>query len=83
MMSKNRSQLYLLLGIIMVMTAASVQAESTNAEANDSFNMAGYIFLAVAGFGWLFFLTLLGSAIYLIAKKSRQLYVPKHPVRCK
>ena len=40
-MSKNRSQLYLLLGIIMVMTAASVQAESTNAEAKDSFNMAG------------------------------------------
>jgi hypothetical protein len=83
MMSKNRSQLYLLLTIIMVMTAASVQAESTNDEDKDSFNMAGYIFLAVAGFGWLFFLTLLGSAIYLIAKKSRQLYEPKHPVRCK
>ena len=82
-MIKNRSQLYLLLAIIMVMTATTVQAESTNAEDKDSFNMAGYIFLAVAGFGWLFFLTLLGSAIYLIAKKSRQLYQPKHPVRCK
>lgn len=82
-MIKNRSQLYLLLAIIMVMTAATVQAESTNAEDKDSFNMAGYIFLAVAGFGWLFFLTLLGSAIYLIAKKSRQLYEPKNPVRCK
>ena len=82
-MIKNRSQLYLLLAIIMVMTAATVQAESTNAEDKDSFNMAGYIFLAVAGFGWLFFLSLLGSAIYLIAKKSRQLYEPKHPVRCK
>ncbi|MDG1548844.1 MAG: hypothetical protein P8Q94_02210 [Candidatus Poseidoniaceae archaeon] len=82
-MIKNRSQLYLLLAIIMVMTVATVQAESTNAEDKDSFNMAGYIFLAVAGFGWLFFLSLLGSAIYLIAKKSRQLYEPKHPVRCK
>ena len=67
----------------MVMTATIVQAESTNAEDKESFNMVGYIFLAVAGFGWLFFLTLLGSAIYLIAKKSRQLYEPKHPVRCK
>ena len=82
-MIKNRSQLYLLLAIIMVVTVATVQAESTNAEDKDSFNMAGYIFLAVAGFGWLFFLSLLGSAIYLIAKKSRQLYEPKHPVRCK
>ena len=82
-MIRNRSQLYLLLAIIMVVTAATVQAESTNAEDKDSFNMAGYIFLAIAGFGWLFFLTLLGSAIYLIAKKSRQLYEPKHPVRCK
>lgn len=82
-MIKNRSQLYLLLAIIMVMTVATVQAESTNDEDKDSFNMAGYIFLAVAGFGWLFFLSLLGSAIYLIAKKSRQLYEPKHPVRCK
>ena len=82
-MIKKRSQLYLLLAIIMVMAATTVQAESTNAEDKDSFNMAGYIFLAVAGFGWLFFLTLLGSAIYLIAKKSRQLYQPKHPVRCK
>lgn len=82
-MNVNRSLVYLSLAIIMVMTATTVQAESTNAEDKDSFNMAGYIFLAVAGFGWLFFLTLLGSAIYLIAKKSRQLYEPKHPVRCK
>ena len=82
-MNVNRSLIYLSLAIIMVMTATTVQAESTNAEDKDSFNMAGYIFLAVAGFGWLFFLTLLGSAIYLIAKKSRQLYQPKHPVRCK
>lgn len=82
-MNVNRSLIYLSLAIIMVMTATTVQAESTNAEDKDSFNMAGYIFLAVAGFGWLFFLTLLGSAIYLIAKKSRQLYEPKHPVRCK
>ncbi|MBL6731658.1 MAG: hypothetical protein ISP82_01765 [Candidatus Poseidoniaceae archaeon] len=71
------------MAIIMVMAATTVQAESTNAEDKDSFNMAGYIFLAVAGFGWLFFLTLLGSAIYLIGKKSQQLYQPKHPVRCK
>ena len=82
-MNVNRSLIYLSLAIIMVMTATTVQAESTNAEDKDSFNMAGYIFLAVAGFGWLFFLILLGSAIYLIAKKSRQLYEPKHPVRCK
>jgi len=82
-MNINKSLIYLSLAIIMVMAATTVQAESANAEAKDSFNMAGYIFLAVAGFGWLFFLTLLGSAIYLIAKKSRQLYEPKHPVRCK
>lgn len=82
-MNINKSLIYLSLAIIMVMAATTVQAESANAEAKDSFNMAGYIFLTVAGFGWLFFLTLLGSAIYLIAKKSRQLYEPKHPVRCK
>ena len=82
-MNINKSLIYLSLAIIMVMTATTVQAESTNAEDKDSFNMAGYIFLAIAGFGWLFFLSLLGSAIYLIAKKSRQLYEPKHPVRCK
>ena len=82
-MNVNRSLLYLLLAIMMAMTATTVQAESTNAEDKESFNMAGYIFLAIAGFGWLFFLSLLGSAIYLIAKKSRQLYEPKHPVRCK
>ena len=82
-MNINKSLIYLLLAIIMLMAATTVQAESANAEAKDSCNMAGYIFLAVAGFGWLFFLTLLGSAIYLIAKKSRQLYEPKHPVRCK
>ena len=82
-MNINKSLIYLSLAIIMVMAATTVQAESTNAEDNDSFNMAGYIFLAIAGFGWLFFLSLLGSAIYLIAKKSRQLYEPKHPVRCK
>ena len=82
-MNVKRSLVYLSLAIIMVMTATTVQAESTNAEDKDSFNMAGYIFLAVAGFGWLFFLTLLGSAIYLIAKKSRKLYEPKNPVRCK
>ena len=82
-MNINKFLIYLSLAIIMVMTATTVQAESTNAEDKDSFNMAGYIFLAIAGFGWLFFLSLLGSAIYLIAKKSRQLYEPKHPVRCK
>ena len=82
-MNINKSLIYLSLAIIMVLAATTVQAESANAEDKDSFNMAGYIFLAVAGFGWLFFLTLLGSAIYLIAKKSRQLYEPKHPVRCK
>jgi len=82
-MNVNRPLLYLLLAIMMAMTATTVQAESTNTEDKESFNMAGYIFLAVAGFGWLFFLSLLGSAIYLIAKKSQQLYEPKHPVRCK
>ena len=82
-MNINKSLIYLSLAIIMVMAATTVQAESTNADDKDSFNMAGYIFLAIAGFGWLFFLSLLGSAIYLIAKKSRQLYEPKQPVRCK
>ena len=82
-MNVNRSLMYLLLAIIILITATTVQAETSNAADKDSFNMAGYIFLVLAGFGWLFFLTLLGSAIYLIAKNSRQLYEPKHPVRCK
>ena len=82
-MNINRSLVYLLLAITIVMTATTVQAESTNPVDKESFNMAGYIFLVLAGFGWLFFLTLLGSAIYLIAKKSRKLYEPKNPVRCK
>jgi len=82
-MNVNRSLMYLFLAIIIVITATTVQAETTNAADKDSFNMAGYIFLVLAGFGWLFFLTLLGSAIYLIVKKSRQLYEPKNPVRCK
>ena len=53
-MNINKSLIYLLLAIIMLMAATTVQAESANAEAKDSFNMAGYIFLAFAGFGWLF-----------------------------
>ncbi len=81
-MKPNRSLMYLLIAIIIVMTATTVQAESTSAD-EESFNMVGYTILAVAGFGWLFFLSLLGSAIYLIVKKSRHLYEPKHPVRCK
>lgn len=47
------------------------------------FNLAGYLILVIAGFGWMFFLGLLGFGIYLIIRKSRVLYEPKHPIRCK
>lgn len=50
---------------------------------SESFNLAGYVILVIAGFGWMFFLGLLGFGIYLIIRKSRVLYEPKNPIRCK
>ena len=51
---------------------------------SEAFNLAGYVILVIAGFGWMFFLGLLGFGIYLIIRKSRVLYEPKRPpVRCK
>lgn len=67
---------------LCLVTSASGEL-SNQADGEETFNAAGYLILGIAFFGWLFFLGLLGSAIYLIIRKSRRLYEPKHPVRCK
>ena len=69
------------------MSISTVNAQDGNldreSESNE-FNFVGYVILAVAGFGWMFFLGLLGFGIYLIIRKSRVLYEPKRPpIRCK
>ena len=77
------------LSVILLISLTLCLFPSTSAELSiqvddeDSFNVAGYLILGIAFFGWLFFLGLLGSAIYLIIRKSRRLYEPKHPIRCK
>mgnify|MGYP001255753575 FL=1 len=72
--------------LVTVMTISPVVAQETDLDKgsdSDGFNLAGYVFLIIAGFGWMFFLSLLGFGIYLIIRKSRVLYEPKNPIRCK
>ncbi|DAC58375.1 MAG TPA: hypothetical protein HA354_03885 [Candidatus Poseidoniaceae archaeon] len=72
--------------LVALMTINPVVAQDTELDKeSDSggFNLAGYLILVIAGFGWMFFLGLLGFGIYLIIRKSRVLYEPKHPIRCK
>ena len=72
----------LLVALISISPAA---AQDTDLDKDsEAFNLAGYVILVIAGFGWMFFLGLLGFGIYLIIRKSRVLYEPKRPpVRCK
>ena len=73
--------------LLTLLTISSVKGQDTNLEnesESDDFNFAGYVILAIAAFGWTFFLGLLGFGIYLIIRKSRILYEPKRPpIRCK
>ena len=72
---------------VALMSASPAVAQDTDLDKDsdsESFNLAGYVILVIAGFGWMFFLGLLGFGIYLIIRKSRVLYEPKRPpIRCK
>ena len=71
--------------LVALISISPVTAQDTDLDKDsEAFNIAGYVILVIAGFGWMFFLGLLGFGIYLIIRKSRVLYEPKHPpVRCK
>ena len=75
-----------LVSLLALLTISPVVAQDTELDTesdSEGFNLAGYLILIIAGFGWMFFLGLLGFGIYLIIRKSRYLYEPKHPIRCK
>ena len=73
-----------LLSALLIISPAVAQDTELDTESDsEGFNLAGYLILIIAGFGWMFFLGLLGFGIYLIIRKSRVLYEPKHPIRCK
>ena len=71
--------------LVALISISPVTAQDTELDKDsEAFNIAGYVILVIAGFGWMFFLGLLGFGIYLIIRKSRVLYEPKRPpVRCK
>ncbi len=69
--------------LISVSPAVAQDTDLDKDSDSESFNLAGYVILVIAGFGWMFFLGLLGFGIYLIIRKSRVLYEPKNPIRCK
>ena len=74
----------LLVALMSVSPAVAQDTDLDKDSDSESFNLAGYVILVIAGFGWMFFLGLLGFGIYLIIRKSRVLYEPKRPpVRCK
>ena len=70
---------------VALISISPATAQDTDLDKDsEAFNLAGYVILVIAGFGWMFFLGLLGFGIYLIIRKSRVLYEPKRPpVRCK
>tara|TARA_B100000674_G_scaffold112845_1_gene84175 strand:+ start:702 stop:953 length:252 start_codon:yes stop_codon:yes gene_type:complete len=82
-----RSKILTAVLLVALMTISPAVAQDTNLDKgsdSDGFNLAGYVILVIAGFGWMFFLGLLGFGIYLIIRKSRVLYEPKRPpIRCK
>ena len=82
-----KTRILIILMSLTLMSISPVNAQDGNLEnesESDEFNFAGYVILAVAGFGWMFFLGLLGFGIYLLIRKSRVLYEPKRPpIRCK
>ena len=73
----------LLSALLTISPAVAQDTELDTESESEGFNLAGYLILVIAGFGWMFFLGLLGFGIYLIIRKSRVLYEPKHPIRCK
>jgi len=73
----------LLVALMTISPAIAQDTELDTESDSEGFNLAGYVILVIAGFGWMFFLGLLGFGIYLIIRKSRVLYEPKHPIRCK
>ena len=73
----------LLVALMTISPAIAQDTELDTESDSEGFNLAGYVILVIAGFGWMFFLVLLGFGIYLIIRKSRVLYEPKHPIRCK
>ena len=73
----------LLVALMSVSPAVAQDTDLDKDSDSESFNLAGYVILVIAGFGWMFFLGLLGFGIYLIIRKSRVLYEPKNPIRCK
>ena len=72
-----------LLALLTISPALAQDADLDTESDSEGFNIAGYLILIIAGFGWMFFLGLLGFGIYLIIRKSRVLYEPKNPIRCK
>ena len=74
----------LLVALMTISPAIAQDTELDTESDSEGFNLAGYVILVIAGFGWMFFLGLLGFGIYLIIRKSRVLYEPKRPpIRCK
>ena len=71
--------------LVALISISPATAQDTDLDKDsEAFNLAGYVILVIAGFGWMFFLGLLGFGIYLIIRKSRVLYEPiRPPVRCK
>ena len=70
--------------LVALISISPATAQDTDLDKDsEAFNLAGYVILVIAGFGWMFFLGLLGFGIYLIIRKSRVLYEPKNPIRCK
>ena len=82
-----RTRILIILLSLALISISPVNAQDGNLEnesESDEVNFAGYVIQAVAGFGWMLFLGLLGFGIYLIIRKSRVLYEPKRPpIRCK
>lgn len=83
----KRSLYFLLVLMVFAQCAPTVDVVGAEGESDDSsdssFNLVGWFFLLLALFGWSIFLALLGTAIYMVARKSKGAYVVKNPVRCK
>ena len=82
-MSKRTLALISLFALLTISPVVAQDTELDTESDSEGFNLAGYLILIIAGFGWMFFLGLLGFGIYLIIRKSRVLNEPKHPIRCK
>jgi|GEM_PF-776086 len=85
-----RRNYWYLFGVIALLlipaTATPVLALEDTVEDGDgggAYNFIGWFFLLVALFGWSIFLGLLGTAIYMVVRKSKGAYVVRNPVRCK